>query len=128
MPSDIPSDVADRLCRICAKVISEQQTKIRTMQTFWVVERFENGKSAGYWDGGSSRSFTRDIDKAVQFRRRQDGFWVTHGWHWGDTQITEHAMVNAFERASHCVWPACSTTGTPDGKCNRRCPDVGGSP
>ena len=63
------------------------------MNTFWVIERFENGKSAGYWDGGSSRSFIADIEKAIHFCRRQDAFWATRGWHWGDTQITEHLYL-----------------------------------
>jgi hypothetical protein len=62
-------------------------------QSFWVVERFENGKSAGYWDGANSRSFQSEIDKAIQFRRQQDAFWATRGWHWTDVQITEHCYI-----------------------------------
>lgn len=61
--------------------------------TFWVVERFENSKGAGYWDGGSSRSFVTDINQAVHFCRRQDAMWVMRGWHWGDVEITEHVMI-----------------------------------
>ena len=61
--------------------------------TFWVVERFEKGHSAGYWNGGSSRSFIANIDDAVHFSRKEDAFWTTRGWHWTDTQITEHKYV-----------------------------------
>ena len=61
--------------------------------SFWVVERFEDGRSAGYWDGGSSRSFTADIDRAVQFHRQRDAFWATRSWHWQDTKIIEHMMI-----------------------------------
>lgn len=64
-------------------------------ETFWVVERFENDKSAGYWDGGHSRMFVPKIDDAIQFRRRQDAQWVIVGWHWKDVQITEHMMLPA---------------------------------
>ena len=70
------------------------------MSSFWVVERFEHGKSAGYWDGGSSRSFVPEIDKAVQFVRKQDAFWATKGWHWNDTKITEHIMIGALEKTA----------------------------
>ena len=64
-------------------------------QFFWVIERFENGQSKGYWDGGSSRCFNTNIEKAVQFRRHQDAFWATKGWHWTDTKITEHGFIAA---------------------------------
>lgn len=64
-----------------------------TERTFWVVEQFQGGQSAGYWDGGSSRSFVIDIDKAIQFCRRQDAMWVIVGWHWKDVKITEHIML-----------------------------------
>ena len=70
------------------------------MISFWVVERFEHGKSAGYWDGGSSRSFVPEIDKAVQFVRKQDAFWAAKGWHWNDTKITEHIMIGALEKTA----------------------------
>lgn len=63
--------------------------------SFWVVERFKDGRSDGYWTGGSSRDFTTDINKAVQFRRHDDAFWVTRGWHWDDTKISEHIMIDA---------------------------------
>jgi hypothetical protein len=66
-------------------------------QSFWVIERFENGRSAGYWDGASSRSFLLDIEKAIQFRRREDCFWATRGWHWTDVQFTEHLMMERTE-------------------------------
>jgi hypothetical protein len=66
--------------------------------SFWVVEQFKDGKSCGYWDGASSRSFTRDINRAVQFCRKDDAYWATRGWHWGDTQITEHLMIGGEER------------------------------
>lgn len=63
--------------------------------SFWVVERFENGRSAGYWDGASSRSFQPDIDQAIHFCRQQDAFWATRGWHWNDVRITEHLYLAA---------------------------------
>lgn len=69
-------------------------------RVFHVVERFEDGKSAGYWDGGNSRSFISDIDKAVQFCRKQDAFWATRGWHWNDTKITEHIMLGSSVKTS----------------------------
>ena len=60
---------------------------------FWVVERFDHGRSGGYWDGGSSRSFVTDIDQAIQFNRRQDAKNLIVGWHWADVQITAHLML-----------------------------------
>ncbi len=70
-----------------------------TEQSYWVVEQFKDGRSQGYWDGGSSRSFVADIQQAVQFRRKQDVFWATKGWHWDDTQITEHIDLSALKPA-----------------------------
>lgn len=67
--------------------------KLLPCPTFWVVERFENERSAGYWSGGNSRAFLTDIEKAVHFCRREDAMWTIIGWHWGDVQITEHAYV-----------------------------------
>lgn len=63
--------------------------------SFWVVEQFTDGKSNGYWDGGHSGSFTTDINKAVQFRRKDDAFWATRGRHWNDVRLTEHIMISA---------------------------------
>ena len=68
-------------------------------RSFHVVERFEDGRSVGYWDGGNSRSFVSDINKAVQFCRKEDAFWVTRGWHWSGTKITEHVMLGSSEKA-----------------------------
>lgn len=77
---------------------------------FWVIERFEHQQSKGYWDGGSSRSFTPDIEKAIQFCRREDCFWATRGWHWVDTQFTQHQMLNIHNapngRHAHALHPA----------------------
>lgn len=64
-------------------------------RSFWVVERFEGGKSAGYWNGSHYRDFTTDIGSAIQFCRRQDAMWVIVGWHWKDVQITEHMYVDS---------------------------------
>lgn len=77
--------------------------------SFWVVELFENGKSSGYWDGGSSRSFTLNIHEAVQFRRQQDAARVTQGWHWNDTRITEHLMLPGPDKQpqTYCC-PECN--------------------
>lgn len=61
---------------------------------FWVVERWEDERSVGYWTGGHSRSFTTDINKAAQFCRHEDAFWITKGWHWGDTKIVQHMTVS----------------------------------
>jgi hypothetical protein len=65
-------------------------------RTFWVVERFDDGKSAGYWNGSHSRDFQPDINEAIQFCRRRDAMWVIAGWHWKDVKITEHIMLDAL--------------------------------
>ncbi|MDE2469660.1 MAG: hypothetical protein KGL35_13215, partial [Bradyrhizobium sp.] len=67
--------------------------KLLPCPTFWVVERFENEQSAGYWSGGNSRAFLTDIEKAVHFCRREDAMWTIIGWHWGDVRITEHVYL-----------------------------------
>jgi len=72
---------------------------------FWVIERFENGKSQGYWAGDSSRDFITEIDNAIQFCRKEDAWRIKRGWHWNDTQVTEHAYL---ERLA-----APSVAGTP---------------
>lgn len=74
-------------------------------ESFWVVERFENGRSAGYWTGASSRDFTADIEKAVQFHRKDDAFWATRGWHWRDTKLTEHVMLATLTPPQPAPWP-----------------------
>ena len=61
--------------------------------SFWVIEQFVDGKSQGYWFGNSSREFSTDIDKAIQFRRREDAARVKSAWHWKDTEVTEHMYV-----------------------------------
>ena len=78
-----------------AAALAQRDVPRERNRSFWVCERFENGKSAGYWDGGSSRSFVPDIDKAIQFCRKEDVFWVTGGWHWKDTKQTEHLYIAA---------------------------------
>jgi hypothetical protein len=65
------------------------------MNTFWVIERFENGKSQGYWAGDSSRDFITEIDNAIHFCRRDDAWRIKRGWHWQDTQVTEHAYLDS---------------------------------
>lgn len=80
---------------VIVKPISEWHRLVEARHTFWVVERFEDDRSAGYWDGGNSRSFVADIDNAIQFCRRQDAMWVIVGWHWRDVQTTEHIMLNS---------------------------------
>jgi hypothetical protein len=67
--------------------------EVPVAQAFWVVERFEDGRSAGYWDGANSRSFQADIAAAVQFCRQQDATRATRGWHWTDTKVVEHAYI-----------------------------------
>lgn len=68
----------------------------REPESYWVVERMEDGRSAGYWDGGNSRQFQPDITKAVQYRRRQDALTAIIGWHWKDVVITEHLDIRAL--------------------------------
>jgi hypothetical protein len=63
------------------------------LRAFWVLERFTDGRSAGYWDGSHSQSFTNDIEKACQFCRKEDVFWATRGWRGSDTKLTEHIML-----------------------------------
>jgi len=62
-------------------------------QCFYVIERFENGKSLGYWNGNSSRDFDTNIEQAIQFRRKEDAQHIRRGWHWKDTQVTEHLYI-----------------------------------
>lgn len=81
------------LCDMALSRAAEPPTG--TERSFWVVERWEDSRSIGYWDGGSSRHFVTDIDKAIQFCRKQDAFWTTRGWHWKDTKICEHMYVAA---------------------------------
>jgi hypothetical protein len=64
-----------------------------TRHTFWVIERFENGQSQGYWDGGNSRTFVRDIEQAIHFCREQDARPIVRSWHWQDVKITEHLYL-----------------------------------
>ncbi len=66
--------------------------------TFWVIEQFTDGKSQGYWDGGSSRSFTKDIDASQQFCRKVDAHRAIWGWHWKDVRITEHLYMQPLGR------------------------------
>ena len=61
-----------------------------TCETFWVIERFENGQSQGYWYGEGSRQFSKDIDVAIQFRRKSDAVKIRRAWHWKDCEVTEH--------------------------------------
>lgn len=65
--------------------------------SFWVIERFLNGKSFGYWAGDSSREFVLEIDHAIQFCRREDAWRIKRGWHWADTEVTEHLYMAAVQ-------------------------------
>jgi hypothetical protein len=69
---------------------------------FWVIERFEDGHSKGYWTGESSRSFTPSIDAAVQFRRRQDALPIKSSWHWKDCAIVEHKYADGPDPEGAC--------------------------
>jgi hypothetical protein len=84
--------------------------EVPVAQAFWVVERFEDGRSAGYWDGANSRSFQADIAAAVQFCRQQDATRATRGWHWTDTKVVEHAYIGTHPA------PAGEPTGKPCGE------------
>lgn len=85
-------DFVDRILPTCAYVTAIP-VRAEQQRSFWVVERFENGKSAGYWGGGHSRQFIMDINKAIQFCRRDDAMWCITGWHWKDVELTEHIMI-----------------------------------
>lgn len=62
-------------------------------ESFWVIERFANGKSLGYWAGDNSRCFIAEIDNAIHFCRKDDAWRIKRGWHWEDTQVTEHCYL-----------------------------------
>ena len=72
-----------------------EHRKTAEREAFWVLERFVDGKSQGYWNGGSSRSFIPNINEAIQFRRRQDAMPIWSSWHWTDVEVVEHVMVHA---------------------------------
>lgn len=61
--------------------------------SFWVVEQFVNEQSQGYWNGGSSRDFVKNIDDAMQFCRKLDANRAIWGWHWQDVKVTEHLYL-----------------------------------
>jgi len=102
-----PEAFADHV-RMTAYALAMEKTKRSTVDeadsngcqclcqqtSFWVIERFENGKSLGYWNGDSSRDFVTDIDLAIQFRRRADAWRIKRGWHWMDTEVTEHSYLS----------------------------------
>jgi hypothetical protein len=79
--------------KLRAALAQRDAGEVPVAQAFWVVERFEDGRSAGYWDGANSRSFQADIAAAVQFCRQQDATRATRGWHWTDTKVVEHAYI-----------------------------------
>lgn len=61
--------------------------------TFWVVEKFQQDKSAGYFEGGDSfEGFTANIEVALQFRRKQDAERVI-SFMFGDLRATEHGYM-----------------------------------
>lgn len=61
--------------------------------SFWVVEKFENGSSAGYFAGGDMfKDFVANIEQALQFRRKRDAERVS-GFMFGDVRATEHCYV-----------------------------------
>jgi hypothetical protein len=64
-------------------------------ETFWVVERFEDGnaRSLGYWTGHNSRDFTPNIIDAMQFCRKEDALLAKAPWHWKDCDATEHKWL-----------------------------------
>lgn len=109
------------------------------MDTFWVIERFENGKSQGYWAGDSSRDFIAEIDNAIHFCRKEDAWRIKRGWHWNDTQVTEHVYLPGGQKMCRCPhatdqsqeWhplgaPGCAHGARANGKDNpmSKLPDV----
>lgn len=62
--------------------------------TFWLVEKFEGGKSSGYFAGGDIfKDFVTDIEQALQFCRKQDAERVS-GFMFGDIRATEHSYID----------------------------------
>jgi hypothetical protein len=118
LPSDIQVEQAATLIRIwfyrndfdsakCAREVLEAfvWSCPPNSEFFWVIERFENGQSKGYWNGMNSRSFISDIDCAVQFRRKEDALPIHSSWHWTDTRITQHGYIRADLPATPTVDP-----------------------
>lgn len=81
----------------CAQEVFDLFKQQSSEKFFWVLERFENDQSLGYWNGASSRSFVNDIDAAVQFRRKEDAMPIKRSWHWQDVKITEHGYLQEQE-------------------------------
>lgn len=81
----------------CAKEVFDLFRQQCPERFFWVIERFEDGQSAGYWNGMNSRSFVTNIEAAIQFRRREDALPIKSSWHWRDVKITEHGYVAPFD-------------------------------
>lgn len=67
------------------------------MESFWIAEKFENGRSAGYFAGGDMfKDFITDIEQALQFRRKRDAERVI-GFMFGDVRATEHCYMDGHD-------------------------------
>jgi len=48
-----------------------------------------------------------NIEQAIQFRRKEDAQHIKRGWHWQDTQVTEHGYPGGeLPEATYPQWPA----------------------
>lgn len=89
---------ADELEEALGASVSQEPSSGEAQPSFWVIEKFVDGKSIGYWDGGHSEHFVTDIEKAIQFRRKDDAFWFNRAWGPAQrigVQLTEHLMLFA---------------------------------
>lgn len=101
------------VCIAAAILALETARAERSSSVFYVIERFEDGRSMGYWDGGSERSLFPDIDMAIQFRRRRDAIPIIRPWHRRDCQITEHICMDAGESEPDPRSPTSPTSPKP---------------
>lgn len=75
---------------------------------FWVLEQFKNEQGQGYWKGCCSQHWTKDIDEATQFCRKQDALSIWRhaslAYEGFEVRAVEHAYIPAqsTERCAEC--------------------------
>lgn len=101
------------------------RTEADGQPTFWVLEWFKDEQSQGYWRGCCIEHWTRNVDDALQYRRKQDALaqFTHYSWSGYDVRPTEHLYIAPPAPPAHSPdCPNAKVYGHSDLPCSAGCP------
>lgn len=110
------ADYGNREAAEAAWTAAASRGETHGQAAFWVLEQFKNEQGQGYWKGCCSQHWTKDIDEATQFCRKQDALSIWRhaslAYEGFEVRAVEHAYIPA-QSTERCEGP-CSPCGDGD--------------